>query len=79
MNPSHMDFIVEKVSGELDDWLDAIDALGVRYVHYNGAHQAYLGAYKPNWTNATVAWFSSREEAKIWCDQVNEKFDHNEP
>ncbi len=72
--PSHMDFVVEKMSGELDDWLDAIDALGVRYVKWNGRHNAYLGADKPSWTNATVARFETKDEAQDWCRLVNEKF-----
>lgn len=75
-------YVLDALSGTGEDWLEAIESLGVRPIYYNGAHSAYLGKDKPNWTNATVAYFSTREDAQEWCERVNgdfeiESFDKN--
>ncbi len=79
------DFIVQKFQGiwkytpkfcrREEDWLDAMEALGVRAVYYNGCHAAYLGKNKPCWTNATVAQFKTKEEAEKFCDSINDIFE----
>ena len=72
---SRFDFIAEKFCGNEDDWMDAIEALGVRPMQWDGCHRAYLGKNKSCWTNATVAIFNTREEARDWCERVNEIFE----
>lgn len=69
------DFVAEKFSGDAEDWMDAVEALGVRPAYYDGCHRAYLGKTQPCWTNATVARFSTREDAEDWCQRVNEIFE----
>ena len=74
------DFIAKKFWGRKfcrreEDWLDAMEVLGVRAGTYNGCHRAYLGRTKPCRTNATVARFKTREEAEKFCDNINEIFE----
>ncbi len=69
------DFIGEKFCGDVGDWMDAVEALGVRAVYYNGCQSAYLGRTQPCWTNARVAKFETREAAEEWCNRVNEIFE----
>lgn len=70
MNPDYQ-FIADAMCGNNEDWMDAVEALGVRPMYYNGAHRAFLGRNKPQWTNATVAFFKTGQETKDWCDRVN--------
>ena len=68
------EYFKHKITGSADEWIDAIESLGVRAVFYNGSHKALLGheklphKYK---TNATVAFFDTKEECEKWCKYIN--------
>ena len=51
-----------------EDRMDAVEALGVRPMHYNGLHRAWL-----NQTNADVKTFKTREECIAWCAETNRR------
>jgi len=65
------DFIADEINAETEDWLDAIEHLGVRAMYWDGCHCAYLGKDKERWTNARVATFKSGEDARQWCLKTN--------
>jgi len=66
---SQFHYILDKLCGTGEDWVDAIEGIGVRYLYWNGSHQVVLG--KNAESNARIAVFSTREEAKDWCNKVN--------
>ncbi len=70
---SRLHSILDKLCGDAEDWIEAIEAIGVRPAYYDGSHRAYLGKDKPCWTNATVARFSTAEEAQEWCERANKE------
>ena len=67
--------IVDKFCGDKEDWLDAVEALGVRGFYWNGNHKAFLGLHHR--TNAVVAVFETKAECDKWCEYVNDLFDHS--
>ncbi len=69
--PQRLHYVLDALSGTGEDWLDAIEAIGVRPAYYDGSHKAYLGKDRETWTNAVIAHFLTKEAAHEWCDRVN--------